>query len=99
MSDQTTTLYQNCSSQCAEMLGGNCPGAGCIYAPVLALVIDEPWMDWRLVEQAAHDRGARLERRNARIQQRQSITFGFWLGVITVFAALLVVALIQWWTT
>lgn len=101
-----TTTYQSCNSTCAEMLGGDCPGETCIYrsnvVPIVGTLTitrdDEPFagFEWRNLEQAAEDRGMRKGRRVTRAQYRQGFRFGFWLGVLTVFACLFVLAIVQW---
>lgn len=85
----TVTQFRNCSPLCAEMLGGNCQGHDCPYAPNSEI----PWseFDHRIVD----------HRRAERHAQRQFLTgfrLGFWIGVITVFACLFLLAILKWVT-
>lgn len=86
--------HANCSTKCAEMLGGHCPGETCVYRPS----DEEPWHDYdpRLSEREAELRGYLRGQRHVTTECSKARFVGFWLGVLAFFGALFLLALLQW---
>lgn len=92
MSARTLFVARNCSASCAEMLGGNCPGEDCPYAPDGSLPLaSEPWADYDpyLAGYRKGLRGKDQAFRNGRF-------VGFCVGVLSVAGGLAVIWTIDW---
>lgn len=87
--------HRNCSPACAEMLGGNCPGASCVYRVDLSEIPFSNFDAFASADRAGYRRGSR----HAEAEFKRGRWYGFWGGVGACLALVFLLALLQWAVT